>query len=111
MDLDARVSILSWRSFDSLLRGRMVASDRVRLLLSWIAWQAVCSAVFGLSLGVYSLTSRPDPDLRFMTANFFKMPLLLFFTSAVTCPSLYVFRALLGLRFSAREFGAMLMVA
>lgn len=106
-----RLSLLSWQSFDSLLRGRLIFSDRVRLLLSWIAWQAVCAAVFGLSLGVYALTSRPVPDFRFMAASFAKMPMLLFFTSAVTCPSLYVFGALRGLRFSAREFAAILMVA
>lgn len=105
------ISILSWPAFDSLLRGRMMPSDRVRLMLSWIAWQSVCAAVFGLSLGVYAISSRAEADFRFMLADMIKMPLLLFFTSAVTCPSLYVFGALRGLRFSAREFAAMLMVA
>ncbi|MCY3024323.1 MAG: hypothetical protein NTW87_35550 [Planctomycetota bacterium] len=107
----ARLSLLSWHLFDSLLRGKLLPYDRVRLLVSWLAWQSVCAAVFGLSLGVYALTSRPDPDVRFMAASFVKMPLLLFLTSVVTCPSLYVFGALRGLRFSAREFAAMLMVA
>jgi hypothetical protein len=106
-----KLSLLSWHTFDSLLRGKLIASERVRLLLSWLAWQALCAAVFGLSLGVYGLTSRAEPDVRYMVASFFKMPLLLFFTSMVTCPSLYVFGALRGLRFSAREFAAMLMVA
>ncbi|HYG77694.1 MAG TPA: hypothetical protein VEK08_22000 [Planctomycetota bacterium] len=105
------VSILSWPAFDALLRGRMIANERVRLMLSWIAWQGLCAAVFGLSLGVYSISSRAEPDYRFMLADVVKMPMLLFLTSAVTCPSLYVFGALRGLRFSAREFAAMLMVA
>lgn len=107
----AALSLLSWPAFDSLLRGRMMPSDRVRLMVNWIAWQALCAAVFGLSLGVYAVSSRAEPDYRFLLADIFKMPLLLFFTSAVTIPSLYVFGALRGLRFSAREFAAMLMVA
>ncbi len=104
-------SILSWRSFDLLLRGRLPSEEHVTLLRTWIVWQVCCAALFGLSLGVYGLTSRAEPDVRFMFASAIKMPLLLLFTSAVTCPSLYVFGALRGLRFSATEFGAMLMVA
>ncbi len=107
----ARISLLSWPAFDSLLRGRTPAADRVQLLAVWVAWQALCAAAFGVSLGVYALTSRAEPDPRFMLADFVKMPLLLFLTSAVTCPSLYVFGALRGLRFSASELAAMLMVA
>jgi hypothetical protein len=106
-----KTSILSWYAFDSLLRGKFSSGDRVRLMVVWLGWQALCAAVFGVSLGVYAITSRPEADYRFMAAGFVKMPLLLFLTSAVTCPSLYVFGALRGLRFSAREFAAMLMVA
>lgn len=103
--------LLSWRNFDALLRGRMANEDRVALLASWMAWQAVCAALFGASLGVYSTISRMPADPRFMAASLVKMPLLLLLTSVVTVPSLYVFGALRGLRFSAREFAAMLMVA
>jgi hypothetical protein len=104
-------SLLSWRNFDALLRGRMTTEDRVALLVSWIAWQVVCASLFGASLGVYATLSRYPADPRFMAASLVKMPLLLLLTSAVTVPSLYVFGALRGLRFSAREFAAMLMVA
>ncbi len=104
-------SLLSWRNFDALLRGRMNTEDRVTLLVSWMAWQVVCSALFGASLGVYSTISRFPADPRFMAASLVKMPLLLLLTSVVTVPSLYVFGALRGLRFSAREFAATLMVA
>lgn len=45
-------SLLSWRNFDALLRGRMKTEDRAALLASWMAWQAVCAALFGASLGV-----------------------------------------------------------
>lgn len=106
-----RFPLLSWRAFDGLLRGAIPTGERVRLLSSWVAWQVVCAAFFGLALGVYSLTARAEPDPRFLFASVVKMPLLLFFTSVVTCPSLYVFGALRGLPFSAREFAAMLMVA
>ncbi|MES2644701.1 MAG: hypothetical protein V4850_34755 [Myxococcota bacterium] len=104
-------SLLSWRNFDALLRGRMPTEDRVALLASWLAWQVVCASLFGASLGVYATLSRYPADPRFMAASLVKMPLLLLLTSAVTVPSLYVFGALRGLRFSAREFAAMLMVA
>jgi hypothetical protein len=76
-----------------------------------MAWQAVCAALFGASLGVYSTISRVPADPRFMAASLVKMPILLLLTSVVTVPSLYVFGALRGLRFSAREFAATLMVA
>jgi hypothetical protein len=109
--LNVRISILSWRAFDALLRGKMIAAERVRLMSVWVAWQVLCAAAFGLSLGVYALTCRETPDIRYMLADLIKMPLLLLLTSGVTVPSLYVFGALRGLRFSAREFAAMLMVA
>ncbi len=104
-------SLLSWHHFDALLRGRLGAGERVRLLGTWLAWQALAAAAFGASLGVYSAVSRVPADPRFMAAGLVKMPLLLLFTSAITVPSLYVFGALRGLRFAAREFAAMLMVA
>lgn len=104
-------NLLSWYAFDALLRGRLDASDRVRLLGSWLCWQIFCAAIFGASLGVYALTTRAPADPRFLLAGAVKIPLLLIFTSVITVPSLYVFGALRGLRFSAREFGAHLMVA
>lgn len=106
-----RNPLLSWRSFDALLRGLTTIEERVKLLSSWVAWQLICAAIFGVSLGVFALTARAQADPRFMLAASIKMPLLLLLTSAVTCPSLYVFGALRGLPFSAREFAAMLMVA
>lgn len=105
------MKLLSWHRFDSLLRGRLDAAERVRLPLTWFAWQVLCAATFGASLGVFALTTRETPDLRFMLASAVKVPLLLLFTSGITIPSLYVFGALRGLRFSAREFAAHLMVA
>ena len=73
--------LLSWRNFDALLRGRMGTEDRVALLVSWMAWQAVCAALFGASLGVYSTISRVPADPRFMAASLVKMPILLLLTS------------------------------
>jgi hypothetical protein len=89
----------------------MPREERVALIVSWVAWQTVCASLFGAALGVYSAISRFPADPRFMAAGLVKMPILLFLTSVVTIPSLYVFGALRGLRFSAREFAAMLMVA
>jgi hypothetical protein len=104
-------ALFSWTHFDALLRGQLSSSERVRLPLTWLAWQVLASGAFGASLGVFALTAREDPDPRFMLASAVKVPLLLLFTSAVTIPSLYVFGALRGLRFQAREFAAHLMVA
>lgn len=104
-------ALFSWHHFDALLRGKLSAADRIRFPLTWLAWQVVCAGLFGASLGVYALTSRETPDLRYLLAGAVKVPLLLIFTSGITVPSLYVFGALRGLRFSAREFGAHLMVA
>ena len=81
------------------------------MLAVWLSWQTVCAALFGLSLGVFAVISRDVPDFRYMGAGMLKMPVLLFLTSAITIPSLYVFGTLRGLRFAAREFAAMLMVA
>lgn len=106
-----RNPLLSWRSFDALLRGLTTIDERVKLLSSWVAWQLICAAIFGCSLGVFALTARTQAEPLFMIASTAKMPLLLLLTSLVTCPSLYVFGALRGLPFSAREFAAMLMVA
>jgi hypothetical protein len=102
---------LSWRAFDALLRGQLTAEERIRLIGAWTVWQILGAAVFGASLGVYSVTGRDVPDVRFLLAGALKMPLLLLLTSAVTLPSLYVFGTLRGLRFYAREFVAILMVA
>ncbi len=99
----------SWQAFDALLRGRVSAEERVHLLALWLRIQLVAAALFGLSLGVYSLTSRPDHDVRFVFSSAVKMPMLLLLTALITCPSLYVFGALRGLRFTAKQFVAMLL--
>ena len=103
--------LLSWHRFDALLRGQLDAADRLRFPLTWLAWQVLSAAVFGASLGVYAVTSRDLPDPRYLLAGSVKVPLLLLFTSGITIPSLYVFGALAGLRFGARELAAQLMVA
>jgi hypothetical protein len=69
----------------------MPNEERVRLLLSWMAWQTLCAALFGAALGVFSIASRVPADPRFLAASLVKMPLLLLLTSAITVPSLYVF--------------------
>lgn len=99
-----------WKALDSLLRGRVLAAERVALFRVWFIWQVACAAVFGWSLAAYSLSgSREGNDgYLFMLANTVKLPALLLLTSIVTCPSLYVFGALRGLRFTALEFVAIL---
>ena len=103
--------LLSWHRFDALLRGQLSAADRLRFPLTWLAWQVLAAALFGASLGVFAITSRDVADPRYVISGALKVPLLLLFTSGITIPSLYVFGALRGLRFSARELAAHLMVA
>ena len=105
------MNLLSWHRFDALLRGTLPPAERVRLLGIWTLWQVLAAAIFGASLGVFSLTARAVPDARFLAASAGKLPLLLLLTTTVTLPSLYVFGTLRGLRFRAREFLAILMVA
>ena len=104
-------ALFSWRRFDALLRGQLSAADRLRFPLTWLAWQVLAASLFGASLGVFAVTSRAIPDPRYIVAGAVKVPLLLLFTSGITIPSLYVFGALRGLRFGARELAAHLMVA
>lgn len=100
-----------WSSFDSLMRGEVPAADRLRLIRTWLCLQVICAALFGIGIGCFSLTSREFIDTRFLLTNTVKMPLLLLGTTLITCPSLYVFGALRGLRFSAAEFVATLIAA
>lgn len=102
---------LSWSNFDALLRGRLTAEERIRLVGTWMVWQVLAASLFGAALGVYAMTARAVPDPRFLVASAVKLPALLLLTSLVTLPSLYVFGTLRGLRFFAREFVAILMVA
>lgn len=107
----SQVLLKSWQSLDALLRGELKMSERQSMLRMLLLWQWLAAALFGLSLGVYALTSREELAPQFMLANAIKFPLLLALTTVVTCPSLYVFGALRGLRFTALEFVGLLVVA
>jgi hypothetical protein len=90
------------QELDALLRGQRtgrsdLASGDVRFDLS-ISLRAVLllGAIYGLCMGLFSLSSgRPDAWLQ-IVASAFKLPALFLLTLAVTCPSLCVFSALAG---------------
>lgn len=99
-----------WAALDQLLRGR-IQETSLPVVRVWTFWQLVGASLYGVALGVYALTNRDVADPRFLLAGAVKMPLLLLLTTCITCPSLYVFGALQGLRFSASQFASMLIVA
>ncbi|MEM7164708.1 MAG: hypothetical protein AAF581_04550 [Planctomycetota bacterium] len=99
-----------WAALDQLLRGKIDATG-LSVVRVWTFWQIVGAALYGLALGVYALANHEEFDRRFLVAGAAKMPLLLLLTTVITCPSLYVFGALQGLRFSASQFVSMLIVA
>lgn len=102
---------MGWRALDSLLRGELRTEEQQGQLRVLLAWQWFAAALFGVSIGVYALTSRDEVMPQYLLANAVKFPLLLALTTVTTCPSLYVFGALRGLRFTALEFVGLLVVA
>jgi hypothetical protein len=91
-----------FEELDALLRGQRTARSElaagdIRFDLS-ISLRAVLllGGVYGLCMGLFSLSGgRTDAWLQ-IVASTFKLPALFLLTLAVTCPSLYVFSALAG---------------
>jgi hypothetical protein len=101
---------------DRLLRGDATRPDqlrdgRVKLDARGIALViALLGAIYGLCMGSYSLLKAvpqtvDDPYGRYLQvlATTVKVPALFFRTLIVTCPSLYVFNALVGSRLTLRS--------
>jgi hypothetical protein len=90
------------QELDALLRGHRtgreeLASGDVPFALP-MSLQAVAllGGVYGLCMGLFALTGeRPDAWLQIL-ASAVKVPALFLLTLIVTCPSLYVFSALVG---------------
>ena len=76
-----------------------VRPDRLLVVLTCLG------AIYGLSLGCYSLVNHAEPNFPQLLASTVKVPLLFLLTLIVTFPSLYVFNALVGSRL---RFGAVL---
>ena len=89
---------------DRLLRGEAtdpaaLARDGLAVPLRPLVGAALLLAAgYGVCMGVYGLTSRPEPEYRQVLADAVKVPALFLLTVLVTFPSLYVFTALCGSR-------------
>lgn len=76
-----------------------------------MAANVVLAAFYGVCMGVYGVSGRPEPEFRQMAADAVKVPLLFLLTLTVTFPSLYVFNALVGSRLGAADLARLLTAA
>lgn len=74
-----------------------------------LPWILILSAYYGVVMGSYSLFARGVP--WFMLANMVKVPILLFGTTVLCCPALYVFGIASGATLDLRSLVAALAAA
>jgi hypothetical protein len=67
-------------------------------LLPLLTANLLLAASYGVCMGIFGVSGRPEPEFRQTIADAVKVPLLFLLTLAVTFPSLYVFNALVGSR-------------
>jgi len=97
--------MLDWfKQLDRLLRGdatrpELLRQGSVDIPLGPITVISILlGIIYGICMGVFSLTASGSHDPRQMIAAAIKVPALFFLTLLVTFPSLYVFNALVGSR-------------
>lgn len=95
------------KGLDDLLRGRKTrpemlteGTSHIGLARNLVAVMLL-GALYGLAMALFSVLNRTPPAYEQFAASAVKVPLLYLLTLAVTFPSLYVFGALVGARFSA----------
>jgi hypothetical protein len=99
--------MLRWRELDDLLRGRRTSPDALSegtgglRLTALVPMAVVLAAVYGLAMALFAVLTREPAVPEQLLASAVKLPLLFLLTLIVTFPSLYVFSALAGARFSA----------
>jgi hypothetical protein len=93
-----------FRQLDRLLRGEITRPEALRegnldVPVAGLATVAIIlGMLYGLCMGVFSLTGSGSHAPLQILASAIKVPALFFFTLLVTFPSLYVFNALVGSR-------------
>lgn len=97
--------MLNWlKELDRILRGEATRSAALRrgevevLEQELAVGILVLGAIYGACMGCFALTSRDEPEFRQLLSTILKVPTLFLLTFLVTCPSLYVFNALVGSR-------------
>jgi hypothetical protein len=99
--------MLPWRELDDLLRGRRTSPEALGegaaglRLTALVPMAVVLAAFYGLAMALYAVLTREPPVPAQLAASAVKLPLLFLLTLLVTFPSLYVFSALAGARYSA----------
>src|SRR5438477_9053297 len=99
------------KELDRVLRGEAARPDRRGppvALLPLLAANLLLAAFYGVCMGIFGLSGRPEPESRQMPADALKVPLLSLLTLAVTFPSLYVFSALVGSRLGVGDLARLL---
>lgn len=94
----------SIKQLDRILRGEATQPELLREggirvpVFGLIVLLVLLGALYGVCMGVYSITGSGNGDPRQIVAAAFKVPSLFLLTLLVTLPSLYVFNALIGSR-------------
>src|SRR3954447_15800921 len=99
------------KELDRVLRGeaaRPAGQGPPVALLPLLAANLLLAAFYGVCMGVYGVSGRPEPEFRQMLADAVKVPLLFVLTVFVTFPSLYVFTALVGSHLRAADLARLL---
>jgi hypothetical protein len=98
-----------FQDLDRVLRGE--STRPAGSLAPLMATNVTLAAFYGVCMGVYGVSGRPEPKFRQMAADAVKVPLLFLLTLTVTFPSLYVFNALVGSRLGAADLARLLTAA
>jgi hypothetical protein len=91
-----------FQELDALLRGHRtsraeLAAGDIRFdLTQSLRGLVVLGGVYGLCMGLFAITGGRGDAWQQILASTLKVPALFFLTLVVTCPSLYVFSALVG---------------
>lgn len=94
----------SIRQLDRLLRGEATSLAELRReqlefpVLGLSAVIATLGIIYGACMGIFAITGSGSGAAMQVPASMLKVPALFFLTLIVTCPSLYVFNALVGSR-------------
>lgn len=96
--------IASIKQLDRILRGEATQPQHLRErginvpVFGLVFLLILLGALYGVCMGVYSMTDSGNGDKRQILAAAIKVPSLFILTLIVTLPSLYVFNALIGSR-------------
>lgn len=94
----------SIKQLDRILRGETTQPELLRQrgmdvpIFGLVLLLILLGAVYGVCMGIYSITGSGNGDPRQILASALKVPSLFILTLLVTLPSLYVFNALIGSR-------------